>query len=82
MTVEVGFIISIVSVSIAVASFFVNRIKDNKTNGYTMGRIEEKLENMDKKLDEICKKYDTIDRELDDRISKSILEHEKRFHSK
>lgn len=82
MTVEVGFIISIVSISIAVAGFFINRKKDNKMDGYTMGRIEEKLENMNKKLDDLCSKYDGINKELDDKISKSMLEHEKRFHSK
>ena len=39
MNVEVGLIISIVSITIAIASFMFGRKKENKTDGFELGQF-------------------------------------------
>ncbi len=54
MTVELGVVISIVSVAIAVASFLFGRKKENKTDGFELGQFMRR----DKIRDKIYKRYD------------------------
>lgn len=76
--------ISIVSITIAVVTFIINRHKDTKmdasNSSYKQGQLDEKLKNILEKLDQIEKKLDLYDTEIDQRIEKAIEEHIAIYH--
>ena len=69
----VGMIISIISVSIVIK-------KNNNNDGYFVGKVETKLDIIEKKLDELCQKYDRISNEIDEKIDEKIKQHIEMYH--
>ncbi len=81
---ELTIIISIVSITIAIASFVLNR-KDKSNDetekdSYKWGSIDEKLSNIEKTLAKIEDKLDTYDKEIDDKIDTAMKHHINEFH--
>lgn len=81
---ELATVISIISIALATATFFINRHKDTKTDAkdeaYKQGQLDEKLKHIFEKLDSIEKKLDVYDAEIDDRINKAMEEHIAIYH--
>lgn len=69
----VGMIISIISVSIVIK-------KNNNNDGYFVGKVETKLDIIEKKLDELCQKYDRLNNEIDEKIDEKIKQHIELYH--
>lgn len=81
---EIGIIISIVSITIAIASFVLSRkdkaVKDAKENNLEL--INYRLDKLDENVQKILDKLDTFDSEVDDKIQKAIKQHIEIYHSK
>lgn len=81
---EIELLISLLSITIACLSFFFGRkdksVKDTGEFQYKMGRIEEHLEIISDQIDKLSKKLDAYDNEIDRRIEKAIIAHEKAYH--
>lgn len=83
---ELTIIISIVSITIAIASFVLNRKdksnQDTEKDSYKWGSIDEKLSNIEKTLAKIEDKLDSYDKEIDDKITTAMKHHINEFHKK
>lgn len=81
---EITIIISIVSITIAIASFVLNRKdksnQETEKDSYKWGAIDQKLENIEKTLSKIEDKLDSYDREVDDKISIAMKHHINEYH--
>lgn len=81
---EIGIIISIVSITIAIASFVLSRkdkaVKDAKENNLEL--INYRLDKLDENVQKILDKLDAFDSEVDDKIQKAIKQHIEIYHSK
>lgn len=82
----IGAIISIISIIFVVINFALNRKDkatcDNGNTQYKWGQIETKIDFMSKQIQEVLNKIDKFDIEIDDKITKAIIEHEKIYHKK
>lgn len=85
--------ISIISIIFVILTFFFNRNNDTKKDDkeekeeakntqYKWGVMETKLDNVSKQVDKILDKLDSTDKETDEKITKAIMDHERRFHNK
>lgn len=85
--------LSILSAVFVALTFFFNRNNDTKKNSkeekeeakttqYKWGVMETKLDNVSKQVDKILDKLDSTDKETDEKITKAIMDHERRFHNK
>ena len=83
---ELTIIISIVSITIAIASFVLNRKdksnQETEKDSYKWGAIDQKLENIEKTLSKIENKLDSYDREIEDKITIAMKHHINEFHKK
>lgn len=81
---EITIIISIVSITIAIASFVLNRKdksnQDTEKDSYKWGSIDEKLSNIEKTLTKIEDKLDSYDKEIDDKINIAMKHHVNEYH--
>lgn len=79
---EIGIIISIVSITIAIASFVLSRkdkaVKDAKENNLEL--INYRLDKLDENVQKILDKLETFDSEVEDKIQKAIEHHIKEYH--
>lgn len=81
---ELTIIISIVSITIAIASFVLNRKdksnQETEKDSYKWGSIDEKLSNIEKTLAKIEDKLDSYDKEIDDKITTAMKHHINEYH--
>lgn len=81
---EIGIIISIVSITIAIASFVLSRkdkaVKDAKENNLEL--INYRLDKLDENVQKILDKLESYDSEIDDKIDKAMKLHLEIYHSK
>lgn len=84
MTIELGILLSILSVSASIAFSLMNQKRSNKQEnekqGYTWGRLDEKLANIELSLNKIEEKLDNYDNEIDKRIEIALEHHIKEYH--
>ena len=85
--------LSILSAIFVVLTFFFNRNNDTKKDSkdekeeekdtsYKWGVVNEKLNNLEKNVNNILDKLDSYDKELDEKIEKAIAKHEHIYHNK
>lgn len=86
MELTVALIISILSAVIGVSNFVLSRKdksnKDVASEQYKLGKLDEQLNNIFKKLDKIEAKLDGYDKDIDERIEKAFENHIKIYHQK
>ena len=79
---EITIIISIVSITIAIATFVLNRkdkaVKEAKETNLEL--INYRLNELDKNVQKILDKLDVFDSEVDDKIQKAIKQHIEFYH--
>lgn len=79
---EITIIISIVSITIAIATFVLNRkdkaVKEAKETNLEL--INYRLNELDKNVQKILDKLDMFDSEVDDKIQKAIKQHIEFYH--
>lgn len=80
------FVISCVSIVISIVSFIRNGNKDIKQDiskdSYKWGKLDEKLNNLEKQVNKILDKLDTFEIEIDTKIEKALDNHIKQYHEK
>ena len=80
------FVISCVSIIINVVTFIKNGNKDVKKDtsedSYKWGRLDERLNNLEKQVNKILDKLDTFEIEIDTKIEKALDNHIKQYHEK
>lgn len=80
------FIISCISIVINIVSFIRNGNKDIKQDtsqdSYKWGRLDERLNNLEKQVNKILDKLDTFELEIDTKIEKALDNHIKQYHEK
>lgn len=81
---EITIIISIVSITIAIATFVLNRkdkaVKDAKETNLEL--INYRLNELDKNVQKILDKLENYESEVDDKIQKAIKQHIEIYHAK
>ena len=79
---EITIIISIVSITIAIATFVLNRkdkaVKDAKETNLEL--INYRLNELDKNVQKILDKLENYESEVDDKIQKAIKQHVEFYH--
>lgn len=77
--------ISIISIIMCIATFVRNGNKDIKHDSIEeatkWGRLEERLNNLEKQLDKVLDKLDGYDKEIDIKIEKAIEQHIAVYHN-
>lgn len=80
------FIISCISIIISIITFIKNSNKDVKKDAsedsYKWGRLDERLNNLEKQVNKILDKLDTFEIEIDTKIEKALENHIKQYHEK
>ena len=80
------FVISCVSIVINIVSFIRNGNKDIKQDtskdSYKWGKLDEKLNNLEKQVNKILDKLDTYELEIDTKIENALDNHIKQYHEK
>lgn len=80
----IAMLISIISITIAILSFFFGRKdksnKDTEKNSYNQGRLDQTLKNIMEKLDKIEQKLNLYDSEIEIRIEKALKNHVEIYH--
>lgn len=80
------FVISCVSIVISIVSFIRNGNKDIKQDiskdSYKWGKLDEKLNNLEKQVNKILDKLDAFEIEIDTKIEKALDNHIKQYHEK
>lgn len=80
------FVISCVGTIINVVTFIKNGNKDVKKDtsedAYKWGRLDERLNNLEKQVNKILDKLDTFELEIDTKIEKALENHIKQYHEK
>ena len=82
MTVEVGAVLSVISVIVAVASFIMNSKKTNKTDGFELGKFMGEMKSEIGSIKELIEELKKDNKEVDDKIIKAIREHEVHYDDK
>lgn len=77
---DINTILPIFSAALAGISLIMAAKKNNSNDGYFVGRVETKLETIEKKLDEMCKKYERISDEIYQKIDERLEHHIKEYH--
>ena len=80
MTVEVGLIISIISISIAIASFLLGRKKENKTDGFELGQFMGEIKSEIKYIKDMVTDIKSDTKEFDNKIKEAMQEHIEVYH--
>ena len=79
---EITIIISIVSITIAIATFVLNRkdkaVKDAKETNLEL--INYRLNELDKNVQKILDKLENYESEVDDKIQKALKQHIEIYH--
>lgn len=80
------FVISCISIIISIITFIKNSNKDVKKDAsedsYKWGRLDERLNNLEKQVNKILDKLDTFELEIDTKIEKALENHIKQYHEK
>lgn len=78
------FVISCISIIISIITFIKNGNKDIKQDtsedSYKWGRLDERLNNLEKQVNKILDKLDTFEVEIDTKIQKEMENHIKMYH--
>lgn len=78
------FVISVINIILCVATFIKNGNKDIKQDtsqdSYKWGRLDERLNNLEKQVNKILDKLDTFELEVDTKIEKALDNHIKQYH--
>lgn len=86
MTVEVGILIAlcgfILSFVVALTTSKRNTREDSEKEGYQLGILTQKLNDIDKKLEKIEKKLDNYDTDIRNIAQEEIKKHELKYHNK
>lgn len=81
---EITLALSILASCISVASFVLNRKdksnKDAEHDSYKWGKIDTQINQILEKLEKIDKKLDNYEKEIDDRIEIALEHHIKEYH--
>ena len=80
MTVELGVVISIASLGIAFASFFFNRKKENKTDGFELGQFMGEIKSEIKSIKDMITDIKADTKEFDNKIKDAMQEHIEIYH--
>lgn len=84
MELTVATIISILSITFAIITFALNRkdkaVKDGQDSSSSLKLLEYRLNEVDRKLNELLSKLDRYDDEIDKRVEKAIFVHIKEYH--
>lgn len=81
MTVELGIIISLVGCIIGIVSFIIGQKKSSKDDGLELGTFMGMIKTEIANIKEMITDLKNDHKEVDEKIDKAILDHEKRFHS-
>lgn len=81
MAVEIGVVLSVISCVIAVTSFALNNKKTNKTDGFELGNFMGEIRTEIASIKDLINELKQDNKEVDEKISKNIKDHEARFHS-
>ena len=82
MTVELGVIISVVSVGVAILSLVMNGKKANKNDGFELGNFMGEMKSEIKSIKSFIEELKRDNREVDEKIAKAIHEHEVHYDDK
>jgi len=84
MSIELGLLIAILGFVMSVIVNYLNQKRiskqDNEKQGYSWGKLDEKLANIEKSLNKIEVKLDSYDREIDTKIDIALQHHIKEYH--
>lgn len=80
MTVELGVIISIASLGIAIGSFLFNRKKENKTDGFELGQFMGEIKSEIKSIKDMVTDIKADTKEFDNKIKDALQEHVEVYH--
>lgn len=85
MEITVAVLISIISLGLAVVSFFVGRkdkaVSETSNSQREFGILQQKVEYISQQLDKILAKLDNYDNEIDNRVQKAIENHIAIYHT-
>lgn len=85
MTIEIGLLIAIsgfiLSFVVALATSKRNTKEDSEKEGYQLGILTQKLNDIDKKLEKIEKKLDNYDSDIRKIAQEEIEKHEYKYHN-
>lgn len=82
MTIELGVGLSVISVLVAIASFAMNSKKNNKTDGFELGKFMGEMKSEIGSIKELIEELKRDNKEVDDKIIKAIREHEIHYDDK
>lgn len=86
MELTIATAISIISVTIAVVTFSLNRKdksnKDTEDASYKRGLLDQQLKDIFSKLEKIERKLDNYDTEIDTKLEKALKQHIDQFHKR
>lgn len=72
MTVEIGVMIAVITAGLAIAAFFIARLKDAEERGALKQRVadlERRVDSMETKIDKVLTKLDDIATEVTELVS-------------
>ena len=82
MTLDIGVVLSIISVIVAVSSLLMNNKKTNKTDGFELGKFMGEMKSEIGSIKELIEELKKDNKEVDDKIIKAIREHEIHYDDK
>lgn len=80
MTIEMGLVLAGIAGIIGVLTYFSKKEQSDEHKGYRAGVIEEKLNNIEKKIDELCKTQEAMSKKVEDTIDTKIELHIQAYH--
>lgn len=86
MELTIAAAISIISVTLTIITFALNRKdksnKDVEEENYRKGQVDQKLKDIFDKLEKIERKLDNYDTEIDTKLEKAIKQHIEQYHKR
>lgn len=86
MELTIAAAISIISVTLTIITFALNRKdksnKDVEEENYRKGQVDQKLKDIFDKLEKIERKLDNYDTEIDTKLEKAIRQHIEQYHKR
>lgn len=84
MSIELGLLIAFLGFVMSVIVNYLNQKRitkqDSEKQGYSWGKLDEKLANIEKSLNKIEVKLDNYDIEIDKKIEIALQHHIKEYH--
>lgn len=82
MTIEIGIIISLISILITAASFIIAQKKSGKDDGMKLGTFMGEIRTEISNIKEMITELKNDHKEVDEKIDKAINDHIKAYHKK